>query len=578
MIIIPFGHDDMVLSRLPWVTIAVIAICVVTYFPTSHVFGKDAEKTAAAAEQLDKYFKEHDYLKLPDSLLKRMPKTFVEIHEARREWVDWYLRAPGEVTDFVGDEPDVGVNRGPVLHTLDELLEVMQTMPGAKMAKLGEVQKDVALSTESKKRFLAKLCSLGQDRILEEQGELDRLVLELERADSGSLVRKLAYTPAHPKLVGLFSHQFLHGGLLHLIFNMLFLWIAGVKLEDLWTRPVFLAVYLFSGVAGALSHAAAHPDSTVPMVGASGAVAGLMGAFMVRLARTEIHFFYAYWLLRLAPRWGTFKAPAYLMLPIWFLVELGSAFLFPGEQVAYWAHVGGFITGAAVAIAFKLSKFEQRVLGREPEVRTKPEDMPLIAFQAPPQPRLEPIADDGGGGDAGIEPLPAPIALSAPPVTSRMRSFKEVRHVRISQKGLECVSSRGDSVVLSSDTVGFIIAGRVDRIDALLAREYFSTNEIPSEPALLLAVAKPVSDDAMAGRVEGFLIDGAKLSYLNLLQSPFPSRQKNFTAFTKLLISLFPKARYITGPGPLAEHNLPIYSNLEEFFDRLVKIASSSSH
>jgi membrane associated rhomboid family serine protease len=570
MFIIPFGHDDMVLSRLPFVTIGIIAICLIVYFPTSHRIEKDARKKAAAAEQADKYFQEHDYLKLPDSLLAKMPKTFVEIYDKRQEWVAWYLESPDEVAAFLGDKPEVEIDRKPVLHTLDELFEAVRSMPGSRMAEIGDVQKDIALSTESKRGFLERLSVLGPARIMEEQGEIDRLAGQLERIDRESLLKKLAYRPSHPKLVGLVAHQFLHGGLLHLIFNMLFLWIAAIKLEDIWTRPVFLCAYLICGIAGALAHGLAHPDSTVPLIGASGAVAGLMGAFLNRLTRTELHFFYAYWLIRLTPRWGTFKAPAYLMLPIWFVGELGSAFLFSGEQVAYWSHVGGFATGAVIALAFKLFKFEERVLGREPEVRVKPEAMPLIAFQPPPGPRPEPAE-----ADEKEAALPSSLNRIAPSPIGTRHAFRELKHVRVSKQGLECTTSHGESVTLTQGNVGFVIAGRVDRIDSKKAREYFSTSEIPAEPALLLAVVKPVSKEARADVVEGFLIDGAKLGYMNLLGAAYPSRQKNFTAFAKLLLGLFPKARYITGPGPLAEHNLPIYSNLEEFFERLGRAVSS---
>ena len=146
---------------------------------------------------------------------------------------------------------------------------------------------------------------------------------------------------------------------------MWFLWLCGVNLEDRWGRWLFLPFYLCAGVAGALLHRALAPDAFVPVIGASGAIAGAMGAFLVTMARTRISFAYVL-LISFRPRAGTFQSPAYVMLPLWLGSELLGAWLKPGDGTAHWAHVGGFAFGAAVAAVLKLSC---RTQARRPDER-----------------------------------------------------------------------------------------------------------------------------------------------------------------------------------------------------------------
>jgi membrane associated rhomboid family serine protease len=176
--------------------------------------------------------------------------------------------------------------------------------------------------------------------------------------------------PSAPTATGLFAHMFLHAGWLHLIPNLLFLFLTGSFIEDRWGRGLYALFYVAAGVAGAVLFASRYPGFEGPLIGASGAIAGAMGAFLVCFARTKIKFFY--WL---GIFFGTFSAPAWLMLPLWFANELFTASLMDaikpgsgGAGVAYWAHVGGFGFGVAAALIIRYAGIEGRLskqLGRE---------------------------------------------------------------------------------------------------------------------------------------------------------------------------------------------------------------------
>lgn len=146
---------------------------------------------------------------------------------------------------------------------------------------------------------------------------------------------------------GLISSMFLHGGLMHLAGNMLFLWIFGDNLEDEMGHIGFLVFYLAAGVAAGLTHVVADPGSDVPTVGASGAIAGVMGGYLLLFPRAKLDI-----LLILIIFFRIFPVPAWVMLGIWFGLQLVGGF---GAQtdtdgVAYWAHAGGFLAGLVLAL------------------------------------------------------------------------------------------------------------------------------------------------------------------------------------------------------------------------------------
>jgi hypothetical protein len=155
---------------------------------------------------------------------------------------------------------------------------------------------------------------------------------------------------------------------MHLIGNMWFLWLAGFVLEDVWGRWLYSGFYLIAGVAALQIHAWANPGSMTPTLGASGAVAALMGAFLVRYPKMKIEMVWVLWIsfIRLIRtgnpfRYLRFKASAYWLLPLWLVIEVGEGSLFgSASSVAHWAHVGGFVFGAAAALAIQHSGIEQK--------------------------------------------------------------------------------------------------------------------------------------------------------------------------------------------------------------------------
>ncbi|OGS27878.1 MAG: hypothetical protein A2297_04670 [Elusimicrobia bacterium RIFOXYB2_FULL_48_7] len=162
----------------------------------------------------------------------------------------------------------------------------------------------------------------------------------------------------------LLTYQFLHSGYLHLIFNMFFLWFVGCNLEDKWGKWYFLGFYLVSGVIAALINELAIPSGGVPLVGASGAIAGVMGAFMVRYPTTKVKVFYLL-VLGFYFRVGFADWPSWAFFIFWFLSQFASASLAvisPGDSVAYWAHVGGFMFGALAAWLVTLTGFEKKYI------------------------------------------------------------------------------------------------------------------------------------------------------------------------------------------------------------------------
>lgn len=140
----------------------------------------------------------------------------------------------------------------------------------------------------------------------------------------------------------LITSMFLHGGWMHLIGNMWFLWIFGNNVEDSMGRLRFLAFYLLTGLAAALGQVIASPDSIIPMVGASGAISGVMGAYLVLYPRVRV-----YALVPIFIFFTSIALPAWAMLGYWFFIQLVSGLVSNSEMggVAFWAHIGGFVAG-----------------------------------------------------------------------------------------------------------------------------------------------------------------------------------------------------------------------------------------
>ncbi|HEY3092959.1 MAG TPA: rhomboid family intramembrane serine protease [Vicinamibacterales bacterium] len=160
--------------------------------------------------------------------------------------------------------------------------------------------------------------------------------------------------PAAFSWVTVVTSMFLHGGFMHVAGNMLYLWIFGDNVEDRMGHGRFLVFYLLCGVAAALAQTITQPDSVIPMVGASGAIAGVMGAYFVLYPRSRI--------VTLIPLFFFFQVievPAILFLGIWFIMQfisgLGSIVTVAGNTggIAVWAHVAGFVAGISGVVVFR---------------------------------------------------------------------------------------------------------------------------------------------------------------------------------------------------------------------------------
>jgi membrane associated rhomboid family serine protease len=176
------------------------------------------------------------------------------------------------------------------------------------------------------------------------------------------------FTPldSPPWWVTLFTSMFMHGGILHIAFNMLFLWIFGNNVEDSMGRPRFVAFYLLAGVVAAYAQALLTAGSTVPAIGASGAIAGVLGGYLLLYPRARV-----LTVVLIILFVTIIEIPAAILLAIWFVLQFLPALgqvttsATGGEGVAYWAHVGGFAFGLA---AIKL--FANRYRAKELDERS----------------------------------------------------------------------------------------------------------------------------------------------------------------------------------------------------------------
>jgi len=187
--------------------------------------------------------------------------------------------------------------------------------------------------------FLSYAMSLGDDRIIYD------------------IYNTYALVPARlgmgDGVGGLFTSQFLHAGWMHLLGNMLFLYIFGDNVEDEMGHIPFLLFYLACGVAAGLTQVAFEPSSRVPMVGASGAIAGVMGGYLLLYPKAKVDI-----LVIIIIFFRIFPIPAWLMLLLWFGIQFVGGIGSSADQggTAYWAHAGGFVAGLVLIFPFWLRR------------------------------------------------------------------------------------------------------------------------------------------------------------------------------------------------------------------------------
>jgi membrane associated rhomboid family serine protease len=199
--------------------------------------------------------------------------------------------------------------------------------------------------------------SLRRTQQTELDSRVERFAQATDRISSGSF----GFVPRDNKWPRLITYQFMHRGWFHLLGNLCFLGLVGFAIERTWARRQFLILYVSAGIVAAIVHKLAAPDSSIPLLGASGAIAGIMGAFFLQRARTNIR---RLPMFLLGP--NIWNLLVLLILGLWFSAELIGALISvrTAAGAAHFAHLGGFACGLAIAIARRKPRIESQIDAR----------------------------------------------------------------------------------------------------------------------------------------------------------------------------------------------------------------------
>ena len=187
----------------------------------------------------------------------------------------------------------------------------------------------------------------GENRVIYGYGSIPAVLFGTKEMSPGLIVV--------PEYLTLVTSIFFHGGWMHIIFNMLFLWVFGDNVEDVMGPIRFVVFYLLCGLAAAFAQIGSDTDSIIPMVGASGAIGGVMGAYALLFPRVKVNT-----LIFLGFSVTTLRVPAIFMLGYWFVLQLLQGLPALGSTqggVAFWAHIGGFLAGIALIYVFRRSDY-----------------------------------------------------------------------------------------------------------------------------------------------------------------------------------------------------------------------------
>lgn len=297
--LIPLKHDNLEARRWPVITIALIVLTVLISLATQGVMDQDSPELVQLKTRILLLATQHPELKLSSAEQK-----------------------------LVGNLRKQNDNALPQI-------------PGLSVPAVG--------STDA--------ASPATDDSQNAQADMDSLARRYSQLSNASFAQRYAFVPAHPALISYLTAPFLDSSWLDLFSNMWFLWLAGFVLEDAWGRPLYAVFYLVAGAVALQMHAWMNAGSTIPALGASGAVAALMGAFLVRFPKMKIDMA---WIFGFKLR--RFKAEAFWLLGLWLLMEVAYGVFFGnGSGISHWAHIGAFAFGAVAAVALKYSGLEKKM-------------------------------------------------------------------------------------------------------------------------------------------------------------------------------------------------------------------------
>ncbi len=316
--IIPIGHESQKVNRIPWISFVIISSCFIIHVSTISTLKKLENDLQTQLFNMLQYYFNHSYLEIKSDIKE--------------------------------------------LFAIDEQFDDAVQQRNEQLGLKGEIPTDEVVELE--------------------QHELDSLCNKILATLEKIPYKKWGYIPTKKSFLTLFTYMFLHGGWLHLIGNLLLLYLTAPFIEDIWGKPIFLFTYVIIGMLAARMFALHYPNFAGPLIGASGALSGIMGAFMVKFWKTKIKFFF--WIFILA---GTFKAPAWFMMPLWIFYEFYNARAMDalkipgGGGVAHWVHVWGFVFGAAVALGLKYSGIEKRYITPKIQARISFKDEKFSIYE-----------------------------------------------------------------------------------------------------------------------------------------------------------------------------------------------------
>jgi len=323
MFLLPIGIEDNKLRSVPYVTFGIMALCTLIFAVQSQRFSS-GQVAGRLNEALDYYARRHFYLEMP-----------AELEE--------YLQDSG----------------------VDERMHERMVAARTDLLKKPENEADIEA----------------------EQAHLESLVADAD--DSAKAKNQYfldwGYIPSSASFSSIITCLFIHVGFLHLFGNMLYLYLSGPLIEDRLGKVAYPIFYLFGGIFATAMFGVHYPQGEIPLVGASGALAAVMGAFMIKFWRSRICFlFFGFFAFRIIHK--TFEMPAWFVLPFWFLTNLLMAKLMDttgseGGGVAYWAHVWGFVFGMVIALFLQFTGLENHLYPPETDLTCEEEKLEQEALR-----------------------------------------------------------------------------------------------------------------------------------------------------------------------------------------------------